>query len=257
MHNVGDLAFLFGVETLALGFVVLGVLRGTFRRYLYLYLYTAGLLACDAIRAVALRGYGLRSNEYFFAYFGSDFCLVVLKYLAIISIFEVILRESPLRTQARLAFLFLFGLVAAMSYAFISHLVISKETLFFKRLTVELQQNMYFASVVLTALMCVTLAHLRLKEPQLRALVAGLGMSGALQASGWALQNLASKDHFHALWGVVRYIPPAATFTMLAIWCYALTSLPASAADEAEARQREREESLVLSPVLARVGVRG
>jgi hypothetical protein len=256
MHNVGDLVFLIGVETLALGFVVLGVLRGTFRRYLYLYLYTAGILACDAVRALALRNYGFGSNEYFFAYFGSDFCLVVLKYLAIISIFEIILRESPLRTQARLAFLFLFGLVAAMSYGFTSHLLISKETIFLKRLTVELQQNMYFASVVLTALMCVTLAHLRLKEPQLRALVAGLGMSGALQASGWAVQNLVSKDHFNALWGVIRYIPPVATVTMLAVWCYALTSLPVSAAAEADARG-DQKEPLVLSPVLARVGVRG
>jgi hypothetical protein len=257
VHNVGDLAFLIVVETLALGFVVLGVLRGTFRRYLYLYLYTAGILACDAVRALALRSYGLRSNEYFFAYFGSDFCLVVLKYLAIISIFEIILRESPLRTQARLAFLVLFGLVAAMSYGFTSHLLISKETLFLKRLTVELQQNMYFASVVLTALMCLTLAHLRQNEPQLRALVSGLGMSGALQACGWAVQNLVSKDHFHALWGVIRYVPPAATMTMLAVWCYALTSLPLSTADCGDSLQGEREESLVLSPVLTRAEVRG
>src|SRR5580658_6482641 len=135
MHNLGDLVFLIGVETLALGFVVLGVLRGTFRRYLYLYLYTAGILSCDAVRAIALRSYGFRSNEYFFAYFGSDFLIVVLKYIAIISIFEIILHESPLRTQARLAFLFLFGLVAAMSYAFTSHLLISNETIFLKRLT--------------------------------------------------------------------------------------------------------------------------
>lgn len=248
MSNVVDLVLLFAVEALALGFVVLGVLKGTFRRYRYLCVYTGSIVACDAVRQICLRTYGWHSQEYLFSYFGSDAVLVILKYLAIISVFEIILSESPFRTQARSAFLGLFGLVAAMSYGFTSHLVISRETLFLKRLIVELQQNMYFASVVLTALLCVTLAYLRVKEPQLRALVGGLGLSGALQASFWALQSLVSKDHFDSLWLALRYIPPVATMSMLAIWCYALTVLPVGVAD----KDADRETELVLQPAEAR-----
>lgn len=228
MRNVVDWTFLVSGESLVLGFLILGVLRGAVRRYLYLYVYAAGILACDGVRYLVLRGYGFKSNEYYFAYFGSDVLLQVLNYLAIISLFEIILRESPLRTQARMAFLFLIGLVAAMSYGFTSNLVISNETKFFKRLTVELQQNMYFATVVLTAMVCLTLAHLRVREPQLRAIVGGLGMFGALQAGAWALQNLVPKNLFLSWWGYTQYIPPFATCTMMAIWCYAFWALPSS-----------------------------
>ncbi|GEM_PF-5779558 len=242
MHNAGQLLLLCVGQALAWGFVGLALFKGTFRRYKYLCIYTGSMIACDILREACLRAYGWRSQEYFFTYFGLDVLLVVLRYLATISIFEIILSESPFRTQARMAFLTLVGLVVAVSYWFTSNLVISRETLFLKRLIVEVQQNMYFASVVLTLMLCVTLAYLRVKEPQLRALVGGLGMSAAMQAASWAVQSLVPKNQFDALWSVVRYISPVATLAMLAIWCYALTMLPV-AVDETET---ERDRELVL-----------
>src|ERR1022692_1998797 len=118
--NALDIGFLVTGQLLAVGFLLASIYRGVFRRYLFLNLYVASMVAADGARQVFLHFYGVRSDEYFYAYFGSDFCIVVLKYVAIISIFEVILQESPLRAQARAAFLVFFGLVGAIAYAFIS-----------------------------------------------------------------------------------------------------------------------------------------
>jgi hypothetical protein len=260
MRSVTDWLFLFGVESLAIGFIALSVIKGSFRRHLFLNLYTLGILAGDAVREVVFRIYGLRSLEYFFAYFGSDFCIVVLKYIAILSVFEILLRESPLRTQARLAFLFFFGLTAAMSYGFISNTVFSNATLFYKRLVVEFEQNMYFASVVLAALLCLTLAHLRVKDAQLRMLICGLGVSGALQTCSFAFVNLAPKDSFKMWWTLIHYISPLATGAMFSMWSYAVAHVPALSLSPALVRspaENAMGAGMGLAPAFVRAEARG
>ncbi len=261
--NAVDKVLLYAVETLALGFVALSLYKGVFRRYLYLNLFTICMVAADLARTLALRSYSIKSTEYFFIYYGTDFCLVMLRYTVIISFFETILRDSPLRTQARMAFLFFFGIVSAMSYGFISNQVISNITIFYKKLLVEFQQNMYFAGVVMLAMLCITLAHLRIKDAQIRMLIAGLGVSGAFQACGWAMQNLVPKALFHNWWGFTRLISPIATVVMLSLWCYAVTRVPAmdSVASPEDDSQGvidtpAHEHAMMFAPVTARVEAR-
>jgi len=226
VSNLVDLAILFAADGLALAFVVICVWKSAFRRYLYLNLYSVSILACSAVRQVVLHAYGRLSTQYFFAYFLSDLLLAVALYMAILSVFDIILRESPLRNRAKAAFVSCFAIVAALSFFAISN---SISHIYYRRFIIELQQNMYFASVVLTILLCITLAHLRVEDPQLRVLVYALGVFGGMQASGYALQNLLPKETSQASWVVIRRILPLATPILLALWCSALVRVPPSA----------------------------
>src|SRR5258708_28635580 len=136
-------------DGLALTFLVLSAWKGSTRRYLYLNLYSASMLASSAVRQVVLHSYGFRSKKYFYTYYVSDLILTILLYMVILSVFEIILRDSALRRRARMAFLSCFAIVATMSYFAISS---SFSSLNYGGYIVELQQNMYFASVVLTVL---------------------------------------------------------------------------------------------------------
>jgi sorbitol-specific phosphotransferase system component IIC len=220
-----DLAILFVGDTLALAFLALSVWKSAFRRYLYLNLYSASILLSSGVRQAVLHSYGRRSPTYFYTYFLSDLLLAVALYAAILSIFDIILRDSPLRTKARAAFLACFGIVAVLSYFAISNSI----SHIYGRYIIELQQNMYFASVVLTVLLCVTLAYLRVTDPQLRVLVHALGVFAAIQAGGYALQNMLPKESFEAWWAVIRRVLPLATPIMLALWCSALVRVPVAA----------------------------
>jgi len=240
VSNVIDLLFVVPGQVLALGVIALCIWKGAFRRYIYLSVYSGSMVVCDIARQVVLHTYGLRSTEYFLAYFGLDACLVLLKCLVVFSFIQLILQDSSLQKQARIAFLCFGALVAAMSYGFTVNLA---PKVFYKRLIIEFQQNMYFASVLLTVLLCVTLAYLRVANPQLRMLVCGLGLSGALQASGWALQNLLSTEVMNSLGEVLRRLGPVATLTMLALWCYSIARIPAVEQRTEDSLERAPEES--------------
>src|SRR5258708_5831260 len=138
-----DLVNVVVCDLLALTFLVLSLWKGLARRYLYLNLYSATILISSTIRQVVLHSYGIRSTKYFFTYYVSDLILTVLLYMVILSVFELVLRDSAFRKQARVAFLACFPIVAMMSYVAISN---SESRRYIK----ELQQNMHFTSVALT-----------------------------------------------------------------------------------------------------------
>jgi hypothetical protein len=246
------LVLLVGVQALTLTFLGVSLYKGQFTRYLCLSLYAVGLLAGDVTRQLVRYSYGFSSKQYFYAYFIADICIVVLKYLAILSVFDIILRDSPLRAQVRWASTIFFCIVAGMSYA-----LISGATAHFKsKLIVELQQNLHFASVVLAALLCLSLAQLRVATPWLRILVCGFGVSGASQASVWALQNLVPQGLFRSWWTVNGYIGPIATMAMMALWCYAFASLRAGEpALEYSESPTEEETGFLLHPAVMKAEV--
>src|SRR5258706_1675463 len=183
MVSVLDVALAIGGHLLALGVVGVSWHRQAFRRYSYLNLYAIALLVVDLLRYVVLNAYGFKSMHYFWAFYLSDALLSLLLYLLILSFFDVVFRESPLRETVRLSLLGAFALLSFISYISIS----SSVKHFYSRLTIEFQQNMYFASVVLAVLLCVSLAHLRIQNPQLSMLIGGLGGDGTLAAAGYAL----------------------------------------------------------------------
>jgi len=242
--NAYDQIVLFAVELLALAFVAIGVAKGCFRRHVYLQLYIACMVLGDVVRFFCLRAYGLRSNQYYLTYFLADYFVIVLKYLAVLSIFEIILEGSPLREIARRAFLLLFVVLAVLSCGLLPNSS--------PNMLAEFQQNIHFAVVVLTAMLCLTLAHLRVANPQLRTLVYGFGVSAAMQAIGWALRLLISQDLMSE---VARRLGPLAAVIMLALWCYALLRVPSveSVDDEVSGQSSGREEPSLI-PVLLRWG---
>jgi hypothetical protein len=204
------------------------------------------LLLCDGVRFAFFKHYGLQSKSYFYAYYSSDLCLVVLRYLVLLSVFNLVLRNSPLWVQARRAFLGFFAVVAGMSYAMVSHNWSGP----YSRLIFEFQQNLYFACVVLTVLLCATLAQLRVTDPVLRTIVYGLGVSAALLAGGNALGNVLSVLNLKAvlsesLWQscavLLGRMNTIATLSMLSLWCYALTRIKAGEPATAPVAVRERD----------------
>ena len=231
MVHVLDYALTIFGYALASAIVAASVVRGYLRRYFYLNLYVVALCAFDALRYAFLRAYGFRSPQYFYAYFLTDAISVILAYLLILGFFDILFRNSPLRAQVRVALFLFFALVAGTSYIFISHSV----SHFYSRLVVEFQQNMYFAALVLTVLLLVSLAHLRVRDRQLGLLITGLGIFAPAPAGGYALQNLLPRDLFEALSELTRRVPALATLAMLSLWCYALVQVPTEAGTPAQA----------------------
>jgi hypothetical protein len=215
MLNAYDQIIWIAADVLALAFLATSVAKGSFLRLAYLRVYIGCMVLADLVRFLCMRAYGFRSTEYYVTYFVADYFVVVFKYLAVMSLFEIVLEDSPLRDIARRGFFLLFALLAVLSSGLIPN---SSPNMFS-----EFQQNIYFAVVVLTAILCVTLAHLRVANPQLRMVVYGFGVSAAMQAIGWALKLLISQD-LMAL--VARRLGQPATVIMLGLWCYALLRLP-------------------------------
>jgi len=244
--NAYDQIVLSAVEMLALAFIVIGVVKGSFRRHVYLQLYIACMVLGDLVKLVCMRTYGLRSNQYFLTYYLADYLVVALKYLAILSIFELVLENSPVREIARRSFLLLFAILGEMSCG-----VVPTSS---PNLLSEFYQNIHFAAVVLTVMLCLTLAHLRVANPRLRMLVYGFGVSAALQASGFALRNLISQDLMVQL---NRRLGPLAAVIMLGLWCYALLRVPSVEPVSDEVEESETREEPRLVPALMRLEARG
>lgn len=213
--NAYDQIVFAAVELLAIVFLAIGVAKGSLRRLVYLQVYIGCIVLSDVVRMLCMRAYGYWSTQFYVTYFVAEYFVIVLKYLAVMSLFDLVLEDSPLRDIARRAFVLLFGVLAVLS----SGLLPSSSPNMFS----EFQQNIQFAVVVLTAMLCLTMAHLRVANPQLRMVVSGFGVSAAMQAIGYALQLLISQ---RLLTQVTRRLGPLAIAIMLALWCYALLRLP-------------------------------
>lgn len=204
----------------ALEFGVLAAsIRGkSVRRYFFVNLYVGAMLFCGGMRCVALGTYGFQSPQYFYSFYLTDALLVTTAYLLILSFFEIIFKYSNLRTQIRLALLFFIVLVGIVSDVTISRSL----SHFYSRLLVEFLQNMYFAAVILTVLLWISVRYLRVNDRQMGLLIAGLGLCFSTQAAGYALQNLLSRELFEGLRFFLLRVPVLATIAELGLWCYAL-----------------------------------
>ncbi len=223
MLNVVDYVLQVLVYSAAASVLVGGLRRRCLLRYFYLNLYVVAVCGCDVLRWAFLGTYGFSSPQYSYAYYLSDAVLAILAYVLILEFFDILFRNSPLRVTVRLALFFFFLLVAGMSYVFVSHSV----SHFYSHLVMEFQQNMYFAMVMLAALLWISLAHLRLGDRQLNVLIAGVGIHASSLASGNALANLLPKELYLALVPVMQRLSPLATLTMFSLWSYAFLRVPA------------------------------
>jgi hypothetical protein len=229
------------ISALATGVIAVSIWRGCVRKYLFVNVSVAVMLLCDGLRYVALYKYGFSSKQYFMVFYLSDAMLVAAMYLLILSFFDVIFGGTPLASQVRWALGIFTLLVALVSYSMLSRTLPH----FYSRLLVEFLQNMYFAAVLLTVLLWISLNHLRIQDTQMGLLIAGLGLSLSIQAGGYALQNLLPRDMFETMGFLMRRVPAVATLVKYGLWCYAL------AAVTEQMRVAGRE------PVLVRVTAKG
>jgi hypothetical protein len=229
------------VEGLALALLIVSIARKCFRRFFFVNLYAAVVLLSDGARYFALKQFGYSSPEYFYSFYITDAALVTSTYLIILSFYEVIFGKTSLRREVRLALTFFVILVAGISYVMISGMTPAGNPLrFYSHLLVEFVQNMYFAAVILTVLVWISVLYLRVEDTQLRMLIAGLGISLSVQAAYYAFQNLLPQDLFQRLQqaGVLRYVSQFAAIAKFGLWCVAVSGLPVFA--------RERESQRVL-----------
>jgi hypothetical protein len=231
MPSVADTILTYIGLALVFGAIAASIARGVVRRYLFITLYAAAILLCDALRYIAMQRYGFSSKEYFYTFYVTDAILVTLIFLLILSFFETIFGNTPLRSYVRWVLLFLVVIVGVISDLMISHSLPH----FYSRLLVEFLQNMYFAAVVLTALLWLAVVHLRVEERRLVLLIAGLGVLLSSQAATYAIQNLLPQSMFVGLQEVLRRVPALATIAQFGLWFYAL----AAAAEYVPRTERE------------------
>lgn len=218
MLGVVDIFIGLTVAGLALTVVAASFRRGVFSRLFYVNLSVSVMLVCDVLRYIALYHYGFRSVHYFLVFYFTDALLVTTTYLLILSFFDVIFANTPLRLQVRWALLGFICLVGLASYAMISRTMPN----FYSRLMIELLQNMYFGAVVLTVLVWISLTHLRVDDRQMALLIGGLGLAFSVQAANYAIHNLISADVRKELSFVLLRIPQIATILKVGVWAYAV-----------------------------------
>jgi hypothetical protein len=179
-------------------FVAFSLLRGSFLKYFFLNLYVLLSMSADPSRQYILRTCGLRSSEYYYAYYYTDCLLTVALFIAVISLASRVFAELSLSRYVRfVAVLLLLG-TAGFTYA-----VVAQSTeLLATRFAVELSQNLYFVGLVLTYLLWGAVLKLQETRTRLVQMVLALGLYFSAYAGSYALLNLAPQ------YEVAKYVAP-------------------------------------------------
>ncbi len=210
------------VSLLNATFICLVLRRHVLDRYFWLIVYTGAALAADGVRMLTIYLWGFPSREYFIMYYLSDFSLIALSYIVILSLLDLVLKGSPTRGRFGRAVFLCFTLMVVASAGPVWSLANS----FRGRAVVVLERNLNLTGTVLTFLLWAALISVKSADRKLHLFVLGMGFGASLQAMALALRNPFLRELFQAD-PVARRLVPWAWIGMLAIWCYALaTSRP-------------------------------
>jgi uncharacterized YccA/Bax inhibitor family protein len=140
----------------------------------------------DVLSYKILAHYGLASKQYMYFYYYSDSLLVIILYLALISLFVIVFRELNAERYV------LYGAVLLLGgTAFFSYLVVQQSSArLVTHFVVEMSQNLYFVGIVLTYVLWGAILKLRETRTQLIQLVLSLGVYFSLFAVTYAARNL-------------------------------------------------------------------
>jgi hypothetical protein len=207
-------------------------------------LYLATLLVVDGVgRSLILHRYGFQSPEYAYFFWITDVILVLVAFALVCVFFRRAAQGEPqLWHHLRLLLTSVFVLVVAWSSASVFRNFDSLFTIFI----VELQQNLYFACLVLNTLLYIYLQKAEHPDEELVLLVSGLGIQFAGPAAALALKFLTPGPN--ASDAVLAYVPPLCTLGMLFIWFFAMTRPPVTVPAEAQSGR---------APVFAEATARG
>jgi hypothetical protein len=225
--NYGLCYFVYFLEV---GLVLFMFYRGWWKRQQGVSLYLIALLGSDVlVRPYILHHYGVQSRQYAYAYYLSDFFLVLAAFMLVSSFFRrACAREPKMWQYLRLLLPAVFVLVVGYSaFSLAGHY----DNLFTWFL-VEFEQNLYFTCLVLNTILYLLMKQLESADEELDLLVCGVGIQFAGPAAGWALAYLTSVGY-----QAPPFIIPLCTAAMLLTWFYAM-SQPSRSASEAAARGR-------------------
>lgn len=232
---------------IALVAVILG--RKWWKEYTAFSLYVIAFVLADvAIRPLFLDAYGFSSRQYRQCYWFTDIALTLAAFLLVCVFFRHACSDRKERwafARTMLGVVFV-GIVAASILSISSHY-----DHLFGRFIVDLQQNLYFACLVLSTVLFVMLES-RDSDGELGLLVCGLGIEFAGPAAGMALAYLTPGGHFAGV--VTPLVAQLCNVAMFIVWLYALTRRRIVSVPPAELPRQRRREAPVLAEV--RAGVR-
>lgn len=166
------------------------LLRGWWRKYPALFIFTAAFAFIDAIlRPTVLYSYGQSSLQYIYCYWTTDLGLTLGAFLLICFFFRrACARNQELWPTLRTMLISVFVLVG-----FISCLTMSRHySALGWSFAVELSQNVYFACLVLNTLLYIMLQYVDCADEALGLVVCGLGIEFAGPAAAMALAHIMS-----------------------------------------------------------------
>lgn len=175
------------------------------------------LLIAGAGRDYTAYQFGLRSPQYFYVYWSTDYLLVISAFLLVWLFFRrACLCEEKMWRYIRLSLGFIFFLVVGISVLSISR----NQDHLFTYFTIEFNQNLYFTCLVLNTLLYLLLQQIESTDDQLGLLVCGVGIQFAGPTATLALLHLTSGQHFAE--SLATSVMRLCTLGMLLVWAYAI-----------------------------------
>ena len=216
------------VYTLEVGVFLFVVCSGRWKRLKDVSLYLVTLLGSDVlVRPYILHHYGVESRQYAYAYYLTDFFLVLTAFMLVCSFFRRACAQEPKTWQyLRLLLPAVFVLVVGITAFSLAGHYDNLKTWFL----VEFEQNLYFTCLVLNTMLYLLMQQLESTDEEMEMLVCGVGIQFAGPAAGWALAYLTPAG-YHAPF----FIMPLCTAGMLLTWFYALAH-PSKSASEVAAK---------------------
>lgn len=194
--------------------------RGRWKQYRSLAFYFLGYVALDTLfRPTVLYVYGFTSLQYRYVYWISDVVITLGAFILICLLFRRASLEKPEAWSFLRSMLgAIFVIIAFISYSSIA----SHYDHLFSRFIIDLQQNLYFACLVLNTLLYIMLLQWDSKDEQLSTLVCGLGIGFAGPAANMALMYLTPGGRDAGI--LLTLIIPLCSIAMCMVWLYALSS---------------------------------
>lgn len=223
LTSVLDFGFFYLVQGLVLGLLVFLFYRRLWKRYYCVAAYLFALFVLDGVsRRYVFYHFGVKSSEYFYAYWLTDVALALGAFLLVCAFFHrACANELKMWRFLRLFLILVFILALGISFSSISR---NYNQLFYTRLIIEVQQNLYFTCLVLITLLYIMMQQLGTTDEELHMLVSGMGLQFAGPAASFALKFLTPGSGFTEV--LMNFIGPLCTLGMLLTWSYAVTRKP-------------------------------
>lgn len=172
---------------LELTFVVCSLARRSFLRYLFLNIYVIFSLVGSISRFLVLRSYGQDSDQYMHCYYYTDLVLTVALFVAVLSLYSLVLSELKMKRYINLVAAILLIGTTIFSYAVVSRSADDLST----ALAFELSQNLYFVGLILTYILWGAVMRLKETRTRLVQFVLSMGLYFSAYAACYAMVNMA------------------------------------------------------------------